>query len=151
MHLNITTFIFKHFVGIMHIFDQKFLALKEVINFFLNSGLWKWHKWVYLNFQVQCSKSKIYSELKRMTITIVNFTTISGHFFAKYMSIFHKTEVQTVILVYLKGLKSDWFKGYNTKCIYFHFCFFAILYKNTPLRFLRFLHFFGLCHNYCTN
>ena len=43
----------------MHIFDQKVLALKEVINFFFNSGLCKFHKWVYLNFQVECSKSKI--------------------------------------------------------------------------------------------
>ena len=83
-----------------------------------------------------------------MTLTIANFMTISGHFFANCMSIFHKTEVQTDILVYLTGLKSDWFKGYDTKCKYFHFWFFAILYKNTLL---RFLHFFILCHNYCTN
>ena len=48
-----------------------------------------------------------------MTMTIANFTTISGHFFANCMSIFHKTEVQTVILVYFTDLKSDWFKGYD--------------------------------------
>ena len=64
-----------------------------------------------------------------MTITTAHFTTIFGHFFANCMSIFHKTEVQTVILVYLTGLKSDWFKGYDTKCKYFHFWFFAILFK----------------------
>ena len=55
------------------------------------------------------------------------FTTISGHFFANCIFIFHKTEVQMVILMCLSGLKSDWFKGYNTKSKYFHFHFFAIL------------------------
>ena len=39
-----------------------------------------------------------------MTITIANFTTISGHFFANCMSIVHKTEVQMVILVYSTGM-----------------------------------------------
>ena len=58
------------------------------------------------------------------------------------------TEVQTVILRCLTGLKSDWFKDYDTKRKYFHFWFFAILYKNTLL---HFLHFFILCHNFCTN
>jgi hypothetical protein len=55
------------------------------------------------------------------------------------MFIFHKTEIQTVILICLTGLNSDWFKSYETKCKYFYFRFFAILYKNTHLRFLRFV------------
>ena len=63
------------------------------------------------------------------------------------MFTFHKTEVQTVILMCLIGLKSDWFKGYDTKCKYFNFWCFAILYKNT---YLHFLHFCILCGNYCT-
>ena len=83
-----------------------------------------------------------------MTITIANFTTISGNCFVNCMSIFYKIEVQTVILVCLTGLKSNWFKGYDTKCKYFYFWFFAILYKNTLL---HFFHFFILWHNYCTN
>ena len=69
-------------------------------------------------------------------------------FFANYMSIFHKIEVQTFILGCLTVLKSKWFKGYDTKCKYIYFWFFAILYKNTLL---HFLHFFILCHNFCTN
>ena len=36
-----------------------------------------------------------------MTITIAHFTTISGHFSANCMFIFHKKEIQTVILRYL--------------------------------------------------
>ena len=42
--------------------------------------------------------------------------TISGHFFANCINIFHKTEVQTVILVCLMGQNLNWFKIYNAKC-----------------------------------
>ena len=45
-----------------------------------------------------------------------HFTTISGHFFANYMFIFHKTEVQTVILRCLTSLNFNWFKGYGLRC-----------------------------------
>ena len=73
---------------------------------------------------------------------------ISSHFFANYMIVFHKTEVQKIILRCLMGLNSNWFNSYDTKHKYFHFRFFAILYKNTHLRFLCFC---VLCHNFCTN
>ena len=43
-------------------------------------------------------------------------TTISGHFLAKGMLIFHKTEVQTVILRCLTGLNINWFKNYGLRC-----------------------------------
>ena len=43
------------------------------------------------------------------------FTTISGHFFANCMFIFHKTEVQMVILKCLKSLNPNWFTSYDTK------------------------------------
>ena len=42
--------------------------------------------------------------------------TISGHFFANYINIFHKTEFQTVILRCLMGLNLIWYKSYDTKC-----------------------------------
>ena len=51
-----------------------------------------------------------------MTITIAHFTTISGHFSANCMFIFHKKEVQTVILRCLTGLNIDWFKNYGLRC-----------------------------------
>ena len=54
---------------------------------------------------------------------------ISSHFFANYMIVFHKTEVQKIILRCLMGLNSNWFKSYDTKHKYFHIRFFAILYK----------------------
>ena len=55
----------------------------------------------------------IYSGSKWMTITNVHFTTISGHFPANCMFIFHITDVQTVILRCLTGLNLDWFKSYD--------------------------------------
>ena len=44
----------------------------------------------------------------------VRFTIISSHFFANYMNIFHKTEIQTVILRCCTGLYLNWFKSYDT-------------------------------------
>ena len=43
------------------------------------------------------------------------FSTISNHFFADHMNIFHKNLVQTVILKWLTCLNLDWIKGYNMK------------------------------------
>ena len=42
--------------------------------------------------------------------------TISGHCFASCMNIFHKTEVQKVILKCLTGPYLIWFKSYDTQC-----------------------------------
>ena len=42
--------------------------------------------------------------------------TISGHFFANCINIFHKTEVQTVILMCLMSQNLNLFKRYDTKC-----------------------------------
>ena len=39
--------------------------------------------------------------------------TISGHFFASYINMFFKTEIQTVILRCLVGLKLNWIKSYD--------------------------------------
>ena len=51
----------------------------------------------------------------------------SGHFFAICMSIFHKPESQTVILVYSTALNPNLLKSYDKKSNFFHFLFFAIL------------------------
>ena len=45
-----------------------------------------------------------------------HFTTISGHFCVNYVKIFHKMEVQTVILRCLTSLNHDWYNSYDTKC-----------------------------------
>ena len=51
------------------------------------------------------------------------FITLSGYFFANYMIIFQKTEIQTVILRCLEGLKINWFKSYGiilVQIFFFH-------------------------------
>ena len=40
---------------------------------------------------------------------------MSGHFFANYMFIFHKTEIQTVLLKCLRSLNLNWYKSYDKK------------------------------------
>ena len=42
--------------------------------------------------------------------------TVSGHFFAICIFIFHKTEVRTVILRCLTGLNCNWLKSYGLRC-----------------------------------
>ena len=52
-----------------------------------------------------------------------NFTTLSGHFFANYIRIFLKFEIQMVILRYLLCLNFDWMYSYNkilVKTFLFH-------------------------------
>ena len=49
--------------------------------------------------------------------------TISGHFLANYMKIFHKKEIQTVILRCLVGLNLNWIKNCDiilVKVIFYH-------------------------------
>ena len=57
-------------------------------------------------------------ETAHQNLRLINgrFTTLSSHFFANYMNIFHKTEVQ-------RGLNLIWFKNYDPKCKYFRFRF----------------------------
>ena len=40
-----------------------------------------------------------------------HFMTLSGHFFASYIKIFQKTEIQTVILRCLMDLNLNWIKS----------------------------------------
>jgi hypothetical protein len=47
--------------------------------------------------------------------------TISGHFSAKYINIFHKTGVQTNILGCLTCLNLNWIKSYDIKHIFYSF------------------------------
>ena len=87
------------------------------------------------------------------------FTTISSHFVANYIDIFHKTVVQTVILRCWTGLYLIWFKSYATntkneknqrKCKkhekhYTNECFFTKSQKS------RNRNICVLCHNFWPN
>ena len=52
---------------------------------------------------------------KKENLWLINghFMTISGHFFANYIKIFHKTEILTVILRCLVCLNPNWIKSYK--------------------------------------
>ena len=63
------------------------------------------------------------------------YRTISGHFFTIFIFIFHKTEVQTVILRSLTGLNLNFSK---------------VMTQNANISILGCLHFCILCHNFWT-
>ena len=60
--------------------------------------------------------AKVKTDWKRMLLLNDPYTTVSGHFFDICMFIFHKPEVQTVILICSTGLNFNWFKSYGLKC-----------------------------------
>ena len=66
-------------------------------------------------------------------------------FVGNSMIISCKTEIQMVILRCSTGLTLDCIKSYDSKCKYFHFCFFVILQKKNSFLFFEFLDFFGFC------
>ena len=51
-----------------------------------------------MGFQWTAYVSKLWSEMNRTTLGVGHFNTVSGHFFAKYIISFHKTEDLTIIL-----------------------------------------------------
>ena len=50
--------------------------------------------------------------LENLWLWDYHFLTVFGHFFAIFMNIFHKTEVQMVILRCLVSLNINWIKSY---------------------------------------
>ena len=91
----------------------------------------------------------IKSDPKRMLLLNNCYKIVSGHFFAICIFIFHKTEVQAVILRWLMGLNFNWFKSYDTKRKYFHFSFFLRFFTKTDVSvfciFCIFVFFVFLC------
>jgi hypothetical protein len=69
---------------------------------FMGTVSWAYTFWVRID--------DIYSDSIQMTIMYFNISTISGHIFANCMFVFHKTEVQTVILRCLTGLYLKFWK-----------------------------------------
>ena len=51
-----------------------------------------------------------------------HFMTISAHFFGNYINIFHKTEIQMVILSCLVCKNLNWIKSYDIILITIKFC-----------------------------
>ena len=80
-----------------------------------------------------------------MNVTLSNcYKTVSGHFIAICIFIFHKTEVQAVILRCSMGLNFNWFKIYGLKCSkkqIFPFPFFCDFVQKHKFAFFAFLGF----------
>ena len=93
----------------------------------------------------------IKTDPKRMLLLNNCYKTVSDHFFAICILIFHKTEVKTVILRCLIGLDLNWFKSYGLKCSktqIFSSLYFCDSVQNHKFAFFVFL---GLSHIFCTN
>ena len=106
------------------------IALKlEIFLIIVNYSFWKYKsslRWESY-FEIFYSITNIETGRQNLQLTNVCSTTIFSQFFANYINIFHKTEVQTVILRCLIGLNCNWFKIYATKHKYLCFQIFAIL------------------------
>ena len=74
-----------------------------------------------------------------------HFITISGHFFANYINIFHKTEVLMNIFWSQKYLNFNWIKDYDIKHNFSWFHFFQFCKKKKkkirPHKWLFYDHF----------
>ena len=70
--------------------------------------------------------NKLQPDAQNLWMINGHFPTISSQLFAKYMNVFHKIEVQTIILRYWTGLKLNWNKTYVFP---FSIFFYFILWK----------------------
>ena len=116
-----------------------------MLHFTLN-GIFRHHWFVYLesvtrykfglSLNLNWNFEVFFKKTDHQNLRLINghFPTIFSHFFANYINIFDKTEVQMVILRCRMGLNLNWFKSYDTKHKCFRFCFFfSILKKNHHL------------------
>ena len=113
----------------------------------ISSG--KWHDLVK-----KCLFPTRIHETVNQNLWLMNgrFLTLSNHFFANYMNLFHKkTEVQTVILRCWMGLNLSWFKSHDTKrkcftlLVFFLFCYNCVMF---PI--ICIFAFLKLCNNFWT-
>jgi hypothetical protein len=86
------------FVNCINIFHKT--EVQTVILMCLMGQNLNWFKRCHTKCTLRPRKILAKSEIDYQNLHLINghFTTISGHFFANYMKIFHKTKVQTVIL-----------------------------------------------------
>ena len=74
-----------------------------------------------------CLKSEFFNfgrkKSENLSFKNGHFMTISGYFFVNYINIFHKTEIQMIILMCLVCKNFIWIKSYNkilVKISFFH-------------------------------
>ena len=73
------------------------------------------------------SKNDLEGESQNLQLINHHFTTVSSHFFAISIKIFHETEILTVILRCCMDLYLNWFSSYGPKRENFRFRFLLIL------------------------
>ena len=84
-----------------------------------------------LRMSVPFGENKILNKLKYIVLCVKkqknwwvgHFTTLSGHFLANYINIFHKIELPTIILMCLTCLNLVWIKSYDIFSfpVFYHF------------------------------
>ena len=88
---------------------------------------------------------------KQTNLWVGHFMTLSGLFLANYIIIFHKIELQTIILMCLTCLNLIWIKSYDIKHIFFISCFLQFCKKNTENLWLINGHFRTISGHFLAN
>ena len=83
----------------------------------VSKSQWDQNLWHKTQFFWQVCSSILEEKNWKFKIQKWPFSPISGHFFGTYVSIFHKTEIQTVILRCLVCKNSSWIKRYITMLV----------------------------------
>ena len=82
--------------------------------------------------------SKLCFEMKMTKLGVGHFTSISGHFFANYIDIFHKIELPTFILMCLTCLNLIWIKSYDINHnLIWKLCFSILEEKTLKIKFQK--------------
>ena len=107
---------FPYHISIIHAIRMFIFHKTEVMMVILRclTGLnLDWFK----SYGLRCSRRlvQVRRTPKKRQLINSHFKTIHGHFFANYMFIFHKTEIQTVILRCLTIINLNCYKSYDTK------------------------------------
>ena len=109
---NLCTTIPGHFLAMYVFIFHKTEVLTVILRCLTGLNL-DWVKSYGLRCSLRPNASSANS--KKIAIDKQSFQTMSGHSFANYMFIFHKTEIQTVLLRCLRSLNLNWYKSYDKK------------------------------------
>ena len=78
-------------------------------------------RWIRIHQSFHKNSPIDYSTKKETTLRVGHFDTISGHFSANYINIFHKTGVLRNISRCLTCRNLNWIKSYNIRHNFIHF------------------------------
>ena len=108
--MAISVHFFANYMNIFHKTEIQAVILRCIVG--LNPNWIKSndmnHNFVFVSIFQFCMKKR-----ENLQLIYGHFTTIYGHLLAIHYNIFHKTEVQTVILRCLGHLYLNWIKSYD--------------------------------------